>query len=926
MDKAASRKEIALLVEQYQERIKQRDYNEAQIRKDFIDRLFSALGWDIHNNVIEDEVTTEENVSGKRVDLAFRLNHIPVMFLEAKRPEKADFEAKVQVINYCWNKGVTWAVLTDFLSIQVLNADFGPSHLDQADLFGKLEFSDYLTRFDQLWLLSKESFEKGLIYEEAKKWNKLPPKIKVDEKLFADLTNWRKILSSGFKKHNSISEEDLDEGVQRILDRFIFIRTAEDRGLNDKVLWPLFQNYEHAKSKTILFNDIFNKFRTFDDWYNSELFLKHACEDWCIDDKDIFKVIAGLYETEGHYSYDFKAISVDILGGIYEQYLGYVQGKYQRDVRDSKIHRKRKQGGIYFTPPYVVNFIINETLGKLINETKLKDIPNIKVLDPACGSGSFLISAYNKILGKIERESKQTSFFDKFNILKENIYGVDIDEQAIQIAQLNLLLQVLTQKERLPKLGHNIRVGNSLLHFGLNKLKPFDWQSNFKEVFKQGGFDVIVGNPPYIKQFTNNTAFEGLRNSPYFQGKMDIWTLFACRAIDLLRDGGYFGFIAPNNWIKNFGASIFRNKILSEGEIIRYIDFGDFKVFPDAGIQTMIFVFQKKKLRQFHAVSYAKVVDKKIEKEAVARFLGSGMTYKEPKINKYIAEIRLGKKNEITFSNKSINNILKKIEGKRTFCLLKKELAQGIIGGPDKAFIFPENVKYTSHENKVLKVFYTSSNRYSHGERRGLIAYLSKNIDDLRFMPNIEKNIEKYIKELKSRREVKSRQIKYFHLHWPRDEKYFKKGPKIVSCIRTAAPGCFYTENEYYGSRAMNFIITERINMKYLTGILNSCLSFFWLKKMGKQLGDLLQVDTGPLMGIPIYQAGVDDQRKIASLVERITALTEELEGIKENTDKWRLTKQEIERIERKIDDEVYIIYGITDDERKIIEDNLANA
>lgn len=923
MDKDTAKKEIALLVEQYQERIKQRDYHEAQNRKDFIDRLFSALGWDIHNEVIEDEVTTEENISGKRVDLAFRINHMPVMFLEAKRPEEAD-KGIEQVISYCWNNGVTWAVLTDFSSIQVFNADFGPSNLDQADLFGKIEFKGYLLRFDQLWLLSKQSFETGLIYEEAKKWNKLPPKRKVDEKLFKDMTEWRKILTNGFKKNISVSEEVLDEGVQRILDRFIFIRTAEDRGLNNKVLWPLLQNYEQGRRKTTLIKQIADNFRTFDDWYNSELFLKHACEDWSIDDKDIFKVIKGLYETEEGHKYDFKAISADILGGIYEQYLGYVQGKYTKDALDKKIKFKRKLGGIYFTPPFVVDFMINETLGRILNKIPQKDIHNIKVLDPACGSGSFLISAYNKILSKINN-NKQFDLFERFNILKNNLYGVDIDKQAIQIAQLNLLLRVLYQKDKLPTLGHNLREGNSLLAFGDSRLKPFAWKEQFKDVFDKGGFDVIVGNPPYIKQFTNNAAFDGLHNSPYYQGKMDIWTLFACQAIDLLKDGGYFSFIAPNNWVKNFGASVFRKKILSEGEIVKYIDFGGFKIFPDAGIQTMVFIFQKRNQKQSRTIQYAKVIDKNTEREALVRFLASGMTYKAPEIKRYIAEVKLGKKNEITFANKTINRILNKLEGKRNFYLLDKELTQGIVGGPDKAFIFPEDGKYTKHEKHVMKGYYTSANRFASGERRGLIAYLNKDIDDLRFMPHIEINIEQFIKQLKNRREVKTKQIKYFHLHWPRDEKFFIKGEKIVCSIRTAAPSCFYTEDEYYGSRAVNIIKSKRINMKYLTAILNSSLSFFWLKYIGKQLGDLLQIDTGPLMGIPIYRANEDEQRTIMKLVERLTTLYKELKGIQENTDKWHLIKQEIEKIERINDDQVYKLYDITNEEKKIIEDSLSN-
>jgi len=191
--------------------------------------------------------------------------------------------------------------------------------------------------------------------------------------------------------------------------------------------------------------------------------------------------------------------------------------------------------------------------------------------------------------------------------------------------------------------GYNFELifafGNSLISEGEEKYSPFNFQAEFKETFGQGGFDVIIGNPPYIKEYTNRSAFDGLRDSPYYQGKMDIWTLFACRAIDLLKDGGYFSFIAPNNWLTNAGASIFRDKILSEGQIVKFVDFGDFKVFKDAGIQTMIFVFKKDKPRKSYKTIYAKITDKNIEKGAVNMLLQSNFKVGNGGVTKFDAEI-----------------------------------------------------------------------------------------------------------------------------------------------------------------------------------------------------------------------------------------------------------------------------------------------
>ncbi len=560
-------------------------------------------------------------------------------------------------------------------------------------------------------------------------------------------------------------------------------------------------------------------------------------------------------------------------------------------------------------------FIVKETLGELLKKTKPKEISKIRVLDPACGSGSFLTASYDKILESVENHS----LFTKFDILKNNIYGVDLDTQAVEIAQLNLLLKVLSQKTKLPMLQHNLRVGNSLISEGDPKYKPFNFETEFKEVSAQGGFDVIIGNPPYIKEYTNRSAFDALHDNPYYQGKMDIWTLFACTAIDLLKDGGYFSFIAPNNWLTNAGARIFRDKILSEGQITKFVDFGDFKVFKDAGIQTMIFVFKKGKPKKSYQTTYAKITDKNIGEDAVNLLLQSNLKACNGGITKFDATLNpqqlLGK--NIVFANQKNDEILNKIEAKKNFELTEKEVAQGIVGDPDKAFIFSDDLKFNKDESKILFKYFTSVGKYHSGEQRGLIAYINKEITTFENYPTIKNQLGLYTSQLKNRREVKNGRIKWFHLHWPRDKKYFGKGPKIVSAIRTKYPNCFYTEEEYYGSRAMNFIKTDRINLKYLTGLLNSRLSYFWLKNKGKQLGDLLQIDKGPLLNIPLIKPDEKTQNEIASLVDKITKLYQDFRNTSANTDKWHSLKTEIDKVEQQIDKEIYKLYGLTAEEIK---------
>jgi len=470
MNKQEAKQQIQKLVEKYQrvaETGKIKSYNEAQTRNEFIEPLFEFLGWDMRNLTTDNEVTTEENVSGGRVDLAFRFNGIPALFLEAKamKVNLDEWKWAEQAINYSWNKSVTWAILTDFESIKIFNAEIPPKSISQ-NLFIELNCRDFINRFDQLWLLSKESFEQKLLDKEAQKWGKLTLRKQVGEKLFEDLMAWRILLTKDFKKQNNLTDEELDEGVQRILDRLIFIRTAEDRKIEPNVLLGISRG-----GKANAYKQLAKVFRDFDDGFNSKLFAPHYCEEWKASDKTIAEVIKGLYETKDGYRYDFSVISADVLGGMYEQYLGYVQGRKSEEKQKSK----RKSQGIYYTPKYIVEYLIKETLGEVLKKTKPKELAKIKVLDPACGSGSFLTAAYDKILETLTKQNPQTSLFAKFDILKENIFGVDLDAQAIEIAQLNLLLKVLSQKTKLPTLQHNISSGNSLVLGNAEKLRKIFW-------------------------------------------------------------------------------------------------------------------------------------------------------------------------------------------------------------------------------------------------------------------------------------------------------------------------------------------------------------------------------------------------------------------------------------------------------------------
>ena len=910
MQKEAKEK-IKKLIEKYEEaktsgRLKL--YSEEETKKGFIEPLFEILGWDISN---KKEVSLEESISSQRVDYGFYLNDRIKFYLEAKKfsVDLYSEDCANQAVRYSFNKGAVWAVLTNFETLIIFNAQDIERKLTDKKLL-TIHYNEYADKFDKLWLLSKEAFEKDSLDKYGEEVGKKIEKVPISSLLYKDLQQCREILIKDLSQWNkNISSDDLDEGVQKILDRLLFIRVAEDRGVEPATLIPMAREYYSRKDqKETLYQTMIEKFRELDAFYNSNLFSKHPFEDWEEFSGATAKVINILYGKDGYYEYDFKAMPSDVLGAVYENYLSHRLSKSKKGTTVSKDAGKRKEQGIYYTPSYIVDYIVKNALGPVLDKCRsIRDIKKIKVLDPACGSGSFLVKAVDIIADKYKGFGYKDEELLKRQIIDENIYGVDLDTQAVEITRLNLLINALSERTKFSPLK-NIKNGNSL---------TFDWQDEFPEVFKQGGFDVVIGNPPYIKEFVSKDAFDELHSNPYYQGKMDIWTMFACMSIDLLKENGLLGFIAPNNWVTNAGASIFRSKILKDGELKSFIDFVDYKVFEKAGIQTMIFVFEKKHPNKKYLVNYLKITDKNIaEDKLIADIFG-----KKTRIN-IEPEKLLGK--NITFESSDVGLILDKIQARKNFELTKKEVGQGIVSAPDKYFLEDNIDEYTDKEKNYLKKYYTSSYKYHAGASNGWLFYMSANNFDPKKIDefsNIKKHFEPFKKQLTEARVKYGTPDKpYFFLHREREERFFIKGPKIVCGVRTKYPGFFYTENEYYGSRALNFIKTDRVNLKYLTGILNSKISYFWLKNKGKQLGDLLQIDKGPLLEIPLCVRDKNQQKQIIVLVDKMLKLNKELQKIAENSEKWNSMKSEIDKTDKKIDQEVYKIYGLTEEEIKKIE------
>jgi type I restriction-modification system DNA methylase subunit len=645
---------IAELTEKFSYQIDayKRDYNETQTRQDFINPFFEALGWDMNNRQgaweAYREVIHEDKLKVGGVttapDYSFRLiGGQRLFFVEAKKPSiyiKDDITPAYQVRLYGWNAKLAISVVTDFEEFAVYECSKKPLKTDKASK-GRINYytyKDYLKEFDFFWnTFSKQQVIKGglIKFQQSDKKGTAT----VDKDFLESLDIWRKELAANIYKNNGgINEDELNYAVQQTIDRIIFLRIAEDRGLEPYgQLKSSLQNIEQYK-------ELFRQFRIADDKYNSGLFHFKKEKDnskepdnisgkLIIENKVIKSIISSLYPPQSEFL--FNVMPVEILGSAYEQFLGkQIIVKGSRATIEEK-PEVRKAGGVYYTPQYIVEYIVENTVGKLCQDKTPKEISKLKIVDPACGSGSFLLGAYQYLLQwhslyytNNPQKSKQKdaaltpdgslTTAEKKRILLNNIYGVDIDRNATEVTKLSLLLKCMegettasvnTQMtffhERiLPSLENNIKSGNSLIDvdfydtefdFGEEKkIKPFNWQQGFPEVFKQGGFDCVIGNPPYFNVNTLNKSILKYLEKNYNQihtGYNDIMYYFIYKGITLLNRSGNFGMITSNYYLGNKYAEPLRQFLKKYLKSV--INFKNYLVFNGVSIHTSIILCSK---------------------------------------------------------------------------------------------------------------------------------------------------------------------------------------------------------------------------------------------------------------------------------------------------------------------------------------------
>lgn len=671
----------------HKEHYKSANYNETELRREFLDPFFKALGWDVDNeqgyaDAYKDVIHEDAIKMGgytKAPDYCFRIGGARKFFVEAKKPSpdiRDDLAPAYQLRRYGWSAKLPLSILSDFEELAVYDTRIRPNKGDKPAKGRTLYFTydQYAEKWDEIAaIFSREAVLKGSFDKYAETAKGKRGTGAVDETFLAEIERWRDALARNLALRNGeLSVRDLNYAVQKIIDRIIFLRICEDRGTEDYGRLQTLQNGNRTYTRLV------QLFLQADDRYNSGLFHFDQGEkgrpstpdtltpELAIDDAVLKDILKNLYYPDS--PFEFSVLPADILGQVYEQFLGKtirLTASHQAKIEEKP--EVRKAGGVYYTPGYIVDYIVKNTLGRLLDgedPDKPKPISvnkaaEIKVLDPACGSGSFLIVAYQYLLDwhlrqytadpvtgerdekKIKKHAggKNPKIYqgagdiwrlttsERKRILLNNIHGVDIDSQAVEVTKLSLLLKVLegetkqhlqrdfiAERQRiLPDLGNNIQCGNSLIgpDFYNNeqmllldeetqyRINVFDWNTGFPDIMKRGGFDCVIGNPPYIRiQAMKEWApievevYKELYRSAA-AGNYDIYVVFVEKGLSLLNDAGRIGYILPHKFFNaKYGRPL--RGLVSEGHHLEHIvHFGDAQVFSGATTYTCLMFLNK---------------------------------------------------------------------------------------------------------------------------------------------------------------------------------------------------------------------------------------------------------------------------------------------------------------------------------------------
>lgn len=647
--KAEARARVAELVRAFQRNeadYLSAGYNETQARTDFITPLLGAFGWDVHNaagqslglrEVIE-EATVEvgEEKLSKRPDYELRLARQRKLFIEAKKPSvriDRSRDAAFQTRRYGYSASLPIAVLTNFHQLAIYDCVPLPNETDEAHVARRMlvGYDDLEARFDELWpLLSRESVYSGEFDREFAVDVTRHGANQFDDFFLRQVRSWRERLAVDIHRHDpALSPPELTYAVQLFLSRIVFLRICEDRDI---------ERYETLRGLAAAnaFDALMVELRRADDFYDSGLFrlLDDARLGIRISDEVLSSIIDELYYPQSPYT--FAVVETEVLGQIYEQFLGEViifnaagevEIAFKPEIRES--------GGVVPTPRYIVDAIVERTLAPMLAGKSPADLARFTVADTCCGSGIFLLSVFEfltdhylawyqandrdshigKSIYEVAAGQWRLTFEEKRYILVAHLRGVDIDPNAVEVARFSLLLKLIENESgaglrdfvaraktpALPELDATLHAGNSLVSQAewqaargalparlLEQVNPFTWADAFPAEIAAGGFDAIVGNPPYIRIQNMQTyspeeaAFYHDPASPYTtarQDNFDKYALFIERSLSLTKPAARLGFIVPHKFMTTQAGRALRRLITDPLTVEEIVHFGAQPVF-----------------------------------------------------------------------------------------------------------------------------------------------------------------------------------------------------------------------------------------------------------------------------------------------------------------------------------------------------------
>ena len=873
-----------------------------------------------------------------------------------------------------------WVIVSNFKEIRLYRSnsmlDYQVFYLE--NLKDDLEFKKfvYLLSFESLVGTGNEKSKSLKLSEEYQK-----KQIEIEKKFYNLYKQIRIDIFENIRNNNkNISEYIILEKVQKLLDRFLFICFCEDKNLLPR------NSFQKVIDRGTENRDlgVFEYFKILCNWintgnakqeiphFNGGLFKADEDLDTLIIDDVVFEKMQAISE------YDFDSeLNENILGHIFEQSISDIEEfKSQINEQDFDVKKgKRKKDGIFYTPKYITKYIVENTINywledkrKELGEDKLpiltdedynhkyknkassvklfsenykkhidfwkkykEAIKNIKVLDPACGSGAFLITAFEFLLKQtnmideklLDLTGEQDLFSDTTRyILENNIFGVDLNRESVEITKLSLWLKSANKNKTLTTLENNIKCGNSLIKDKeFVKDLAFDWEKEFPEIFKNGGFDIIIGNPPYVRQESIKEIKPYLeQNYRVYTGISDLYCYFYELGYNLLKDNGYLGFITSNKWFRAKYGEKLREFLINNTEFYNIVDYNGTKVFDGATVDSNILIFKKNKVKNsIFSLQIADTIPIEYEQEKLS-------------------------KESFIFINQNEDSIKEKIE--RIGKPLKEwdiNINRGITTGLNDAFIIDKETR-----DKLLEEDYKNSEiikpllrgkdieKYninyadfylinSHNGKAG------KGAIDIENYPQIKKWLERFEPKL-SKRADKGKTP--FNLRNCAYLKEFEK-EKIVWQRVTKENTFALAEKDTFILDSMAFLSNIEKEKKYLLGILNSKLIYFYLNQYTHKYGNngfLLSNQYVEKLPIKPYNNEIELENKVDLILENNKKLSsyKELLGRAKKNKKYdeiidleklvEKTQDEIKKLDYEINQMVYEIYELTVDEIKIIE------